>query len=439
MTVLDAFAGPGGWDLAARDLGLDVLGIELDTDACATRAAAGLRTIQADVAALDPAGFAPITGFIASPPCPTFSSAGGRAGDFLTEIIVSAMRDLAEGVDSRERRRDEAFEVLEPIAWEAERTAARKKDRAPDVERACDRACRDADMSLLVVEPLRYILTLEPEWVALEQVPPVLPLWRALAEVLRVRGYSVWTGILEAERFGVPQTRERAILMASRVRAVLPPPATHQRYVKGEPARYDITLEGELRPWVSMAEALGWQEGAEPCPAPTVSGGGTGSGGGVEVFASQSSRSRARSAVRLRSHQTIDGGDRAYRDLAEPGLTICSGTRSARWVYDRRQTGGDGTPVGPRPMSEPAPTIASQGLAKGRDRWVINRPTTTQDDVVRIAVREAAILQSFPADYPWQGSKSAQFLQCGNAIPPLLARAILSMLVEPAESARAAA
>lgn len=59
MTVIDLFAGMGGWDLAARELGLDPLGIEHNPDACATREAAGLRTLQADIATLDPAGFAP--------------------------------------------------------------------------------------------------------------------------------------------------------------------------------------------------------------------------------------------------------------------------------------------------------------------------------------------------------------------------------------------
>ena len=46
---------------------------------------------------------------------------------------------------------------------------------------------------------------------------------------------------------------------------------------------------------------------------------------------------------------------------------------------------------------------------------------------MRITVEEAAILQSFPPDYPWQGTKTARFRQRGDAMPPLLAEHVLAM------------
>jgi len=179
--MLDLFSGGGaGWCLAARALGLDSVGIEIDGPACATRAAAGLRTIRADVSTYPAERFAgKVVGLCGSPPCQSFSAAGKGKG-------------------------------------------------------------LDDPRGLLVHEPLRWARAVSPRWVAMEQVPEVLGYWRAVAIDLRAMGYSTWTGILDSADFGVPQNRRRAILLASVDRRAAPPGPTHSATGQGEmfgPAR----------------------------------------------------------------------------------------------------------------------------------------------------------------------------------------------------------
>lgn len=83
------------------------------------------------------------------------------------------------------------------------------------------------------------------------------------------------------------------------------------------------------------------------------------------------------------------------------------------------------------------PIIDQDSLEYGRESWVEEYhrtlyfegelPLETLPENVRLrrlTVEEAAILQTFPADTPFQGRQSSKFRQIGNAVPPRLGFAV---------------
>lgn len=368
--ILHLFAGPGGFDVGCATAGhTHGVGIEWDGPACDTRRAVGHATIRADVAQYTPEPFrGRISGMTGGPPCPTFSAAGKGEG----------RKQIGQILDRVRRCRDGWMDAALDGPWTDPRTP-------------------------LVLEPLRYAWTVRPEWITLEQVPAVLPVWNEVAEVLRGWGYSAQAAILNAADYGVPQTRKRAVLVAHRGRPARLPVPTHAK--TPEPDFFG----GAPLPWVTMAEALGWDG---------------------EVTTNDKTSATGRLYVRL----TVD-----------PSPTVRS--RTDQW----RLRGSTRANAALRSVDEPAPVLHFGGRLNDVS-WVRGRPATSvcgdprigrpgskdwrggesafDKGAVRITLAEAATLQSFPPNYPFQGNKSQSFQQVGNAVPPLLASHIIRALTE---------
>jgi DNA (cytosine-5)-methyltransferase 1 len=345
--ILDAFHGAGGWTEGLRELGRESVGVEYDPDMVATSRAAGHEVVLADVAAIDPRELAPegerCEGVIASPPCPSFSNGGKQLGRRDMPAIHRLVAELASGVDNR---------AVTPMHDERSR---------------------------LTCEPMRWVSLLRPDWVALEQVPAVLPVWADVAAVLRAHGYFAWAGLVYAERYGVPQTRQRAVMLASKRWPVGEPAPTHRRYY---PLTHRLSADppdAHLPRWVSMAQALGWSDDVE---------------------------------VNTRGDRKTPGGNNF--SAARPSWALTEKTRS--WWHNRPATTVSGDP-----------RISGPGHKDGRPGSGYPRQ---QENAIRVSVEEAAALQTFRRDYPWQGARTKQFMQVGNAVPPTLARALLSVVLD---------
>ena len=389
--ILDLFAGPGGWDVGAADLGLHPVGLEIDPHAVATRYAAGHATWEQPVDLVTDeqltALAGTVQGLIASPPCQDFSAAGKRAGI-------------------------------------------------------------DGDRGDLMWQVPRYVEALRPRWVACEQVPPALAWYELFAHEMRAAGYSVWTGVLNAADFGVPQTRRRAFLLASLDRAVQPPEPTHAE--GGEAAGL---FTAERLPWITMAEALGWTHGRVGFPRKDDRG------DSPDGYRERDWRGvnepsfvvteKARSWMLNTGRDWKPGGtrdDAQVIDPAEVPAPTVTGLSGGQWLL--RPGSKDHAAI--RNTDEPAPTVA---FGHDASAWVWERPSTTivgsfspevvaapgyrkagdpprQDTPgsVKITPAQAATLQGFPDGYPWTGPKTAVFQQIGNAVVPAVAAAVLGAL-----------
>lgn len=399
--VIDLFAGMGGWSEGALALDVRDIGIEMDPAACRTRVAAGHATICADVSTfpLKPL-VGRVRGIIASPPCTDWSQSGKRQG-------------------------------------------------------------LDGPTGALVLEVDRWVRALEPEWVACEQVPPAVEWWHRFAREWRELGYSTWAGVLNSADYGVPQTRKRAILIASRTRRAALPEPTHAKSPEHN------LFAPPLERWISMADALGWGEfdavyqrgagmierhGERPprpaeAPAPTLTGSALGAGAGAKL------------KLRLRSNNSVAGVGRAERDIEEPAFTVTS--RADLWTLHTNRGQDEHGNRQEVPSSAPAPALST----KAGGQWWWTAPSTTLGgdprvsprchhetgmqgrdalaaaaaaaaagegtgfEPIRLTLRDALILQSFRPDYPVTGNKGKQFEQVGNAVPPLLARHVLAAVV----------
>ena len=141
------------------------------------------------------------------------------------------------------------------------------------------------------------------------------------------------------------------------------------------------------------------------------------------------------------------GADRRLKGVANFQSRTHLDKDLARYLYAALVAEGEGRSpllhemIESVPELSPAHQSADRGVFKDRfkcQRW--NAPASTVTSHISkdghyfihpdpaqcrsLVVREAARIQTFPDDYLFRGSRTAQFRQVGNAVPPLLAHKI---------------
>jgi DNA (cytosine-5)-methyltransferase 1 len=281
------------------------------------------------------------------------------------------------------------------------------------------RALED-ERNALLVDFIRMVEELRPLVAVLENVPSIISshdgeVIREVCDSLAALGYMCCADILLASHYGVPQLRKRAITLAYRSDLGIPPQfplRTHERISTAaaliQNGLNKARFEPDKLPYISVEDAIGDLEGlaagegaeASSYPRPPRSEYQQWSRvGSIALF---NHRSRAHSEAFLKKIALIEEGGRNFELPPEDRFS----DNYYSQAYARLHRHGI------------AQTVTTSFSNPGSGRFM------HYSDLRSITVREAARLQSFPDRFIFDGHHSTQMRHVGNAVPPLLARAI---------------
>lgn len=258
-------------------------------------------------------------------------------------------------------------------------SAHRKKDR------------RDDERNDLVMVFAEIIAAVRPDVFVIENVPEMLNgryahYYEKASATLAEAGYKFNEGVLDLSLFGVPQRRQRAVVLGSLEGSIALPLAS----VDEARVRTVRDAIGHLRP-VFAGEA----DPDDPwhrAPA-----------------------HRADIVERI-SRIPPDGGDR--RDLSDEDQLECHRR------IDAGSTPGFTDVYGRLRWDRPSVTITAKSSTPSCGRFL--HPEQDRN----ITVREAALLQTFPHTFVFAGPFTHQYRQIGEAVPPLFAQHLAKAVLD---------
>ena len=275
---------------------------------------------------------------------------------------------------------------------------------------------------------LRVAATLKPKAVLIENVPGIVQLGQGtvveqIYKELESLGYSVSHRILFAGHYGVPQMRFRTIFIGIKKRKGLkiefPEPEYNAKAVANFagakelcisiPPLFATALKEQTTVWDAISDLPEIESGSKNGPLKYAT---KAKSDFQKIVRNGATTVENHSCANLgkvnveRLRHIPQGG--SWRDI--PFDLLPAGLKRARRSDHTKRYG--------RLHPE---ALCSTVLTKCDPHWgSFFHPT--QDRV--ISIREAARIQSFPDHYKFTGSVTQQYEQVGNAVPPLMAKAI---------------
>ena len=262
----------------------------------------------------------------------------------------------------------------------------------------------DDPRNKLFLEYLRFVDELRPKAIMIENVKQILTSKNGFApkiinEFLNKRGYLVSFKVLDASEFGVPQKRQRAIIVA----------------LLKEYGEFDFeTLNKYKLPKVTVDDAISDIEAIEDkskdCKQGTI----------FELGLPKSDYQR-----NMQSNDRLLYNHMIYYPAQNVKEMISYVTEGGNWrnvpkeLFKSDRTNRHSNYL--RRLES-----KSQSVTIDTGHNVYFHPHFKRVPTIR----ESARLQSFPDDFIFMGNKGQQFRQVGNAVPPLLSEAVAKAIME---------
>lgn len=258
----------------------------------------------------------------------------------------------------------------------------------------------------LFMEYKRVLKILQPKAFVFENVVGLLSmnkgtLFKQIQAEFEELGYTLQHEVLDAVDFGVPQHRERVILVG----------------FKGKnPFVYPTPTHGDgLKPYVTLKDAIG--------DLPTLE-----SGEGKSNYAASITNEflefvRGDNQSVVEEHISPRNGEHLIKIMK----ALKDGQSKNDLPEDIRPKSGYGNTYAKLWWNRPSTTITRNFACPSSSRCIHPR------DSRALSIREGARLQSFPDDYKFYGSSGMKRLEIGNAVPPLLSIAIAKQMLEALE------